>query len=211
MKPLKIFLCDLTYDTTTLSTEAFPLNVGYIASYAKQLFGDDVEQDALIYLSYQLILNGQLQWKDVKKLMREGGALSSAIDRMRRSFSQLKPNNNVVRGIFIRLTKHQIPSWMYDLMPHLIPVHTWSQAGVKLWSDAVISIETLTQICADEGTTPVQLANLVQDLQLRGLIAKEKAVELLNLMGNHHRYFFEAVAFTPLTFTDVFEAFREVS
>ena len=50
MKPLKIFLCDLTYDTTTLSTEAFPLNVGYIASYTKQLFGDDVEISLFKYI-----------------------------------------------------------------------------------------------------------------------------------------------------------------
>ena len=50
MKPLKIFLCDLTYDTTTLSTEAFPLNIGYIASYTKQLFGDDVEISLFKYI-----------------------------------------------------------------------------------------------------------------------------------------------------------------
>jgi len=30
MRPLKIFLCDLTYDTITLSVDGFPLNVGYI-------------------------------------------------------------------------------------------------------------------------------------------------------------------------------------
>ena len=37
--PLKIYLGDLTYTTVTLATEAFPLNVGYIASYCKKLFG----------------------------------------------------------------------------------------------------------------------------------------------------------------------------
>ena len=36
---LKIFLADLTYNTVTLSTDAFPLNVGFIASYAKKIFG----------------------------------------------------------------------------------------------------------------------------------------------------------------------------
>ncbi len=175
------------------------------------LFGDDVEQDALIYLSYQLILNGQLQWKEVKELMREGGALSSAVDRIRGSFSKLKPNTNVVRGIFIRLTTHQIPTWMYDLMPHLTPVHTWSQAGVKLWSDGVIGVDALRQICTDEKTTPIQFANLVQDLQLRGLIEKEKATSLLEQMGEERRYFFEETTVRPLTFNNVFEAFQEVS
>tara|TARA_Y100001936_G_scaffold7864_1_gene6982 strand:+ start:1948 stop:4050 length:2103 start_codon:yes stop_codon:yes gene_type:complete len=50
VKPVKIFLCDLTYDTTTLSTEAFPLNIGYIASYTKQLFNNDVEISLFKYI-----------------------------------------------------------------------------------------------------------------------------------------------------------------
>jgi hypothetical protein len=34
METIKIYLADLTYDTISLSTEAFPLNIGYVASYA---------------------------------------------------------------------------------------------------------------------------------------------------------------------------------
>ena len=34
----RIFLADLTYNTVTLSTDAFPLNVGFIASYTKKIF-----------------------------------------------------------------------------------------------------------------------------------------------------------------------------
>lgn len=33
MNKLKIYLGDMTYDTITLSTETFPLNIGFIASY----------------------------------------------------------------------------------------------------------------------------------------------------------------------------------
>ena len=49
-KPLKIYLGDLTYITVTLATEAFPLNVGYIASYCKKLFGNDVEITLFKYI-----------------------------------------------------------------------------------------------------------------------------------------------------------------
>ena len=48
--PLKIYLGDLTYTTVTLATEAFPLNVGYIASYCKKLFGNDVEITLFKYI-----------------------------------------------------------------------------------------------------------------------------------------------------------------
>ena len=43
IKPLKIYLGDLTYDTISLSTDSFPLNIGYIAGYCNKEFGTDVE------------------------------------------------------------------------------------------------------------------------------------------------------------------------
>ena len=49
-RPLKIYLGDLTYTTVTLATEAFPLNVGFIASYCKKLFGDDIEITLFKYI-----------------------------------------------------------------------------------------------------------------------------------------------------------------
>jgi len=50
MRSLKIYLCDLTYDTVTLSTDAFPLNVGYIASYAKKQFQNKLEITIFKYI-----------------------------------------------------------------------------------------------------------------------------------------------------------------
>ncbi len=49
-KPLKIFLGDLTYDTVGLSTEVFPLNIGYVASYCKKNFGDHVQISLFKYI-----------------------------------------------------------------------------------------------------------------------------------------------------------------
>ena len=49
-KPLKIYLGDLTYDTITLSTEVFPLNVGFVATYCKKLFGDQVDITIFKYI-----------------------------------------------------------------------------------------------------------------------------------------------------------------
>jgi len=50
LRPLKIYLADLTYDTVTLATEAFPLNVGFIATYCKKQFGDNVEIKIFKYI-----------------------------------------------------------------------------------------------------------------------------------------------------------------
>ena len=50
MEHLKIFLADLTYDTITLSTDAFPLNIGFIGSYTKAQFGSNVEIKLFKYI-----------------------------------------------------------------------------------------------------------------------------------------------------------------
>jgi radical SAM superfamily enzyme YgiQ (UPF0313 family) len=49
-KPVKIYLGDLTYDTVGLSTEVFPLNIGYIASYCKKIFDNNVEIKIFKYI-----------------------------------------------------------------------------------------------------------------------------------------------------------------
>lgn len=43
MKPLRIYLCDLTHDTIFLVSDTIPINIGFIAAYTKKLFGDAVE------------------------------------------------------------------------------------------------------------------------------------------------------------------------
>ena len=50
IKPVKIYLADLTYDTVTLATEAFPLNVGFIAAYCKKLFGSSIDIKIFKYI-----------------------------------------------------------------------------------------------------------------------------------------------------------------
>ena len=42
MKPLKIFFCDLTYDSVILVSDTIPINIGFIGSYAKSKFNDDI-------------------------------------------------------------------------------------------------------------------------------------------------------------------------
>ena len=49
MKPLKIYLCDLTYDTISLATDAFPLNIGFVAAYCKNKFKDRVDIELFKY------------------------------------------------------------------------------------------------------------------------------------------------------------------
>ena len=50
MKPLKIYLADLTYTTLSLATDAFPLNIGFIAAYANKTFGKKIQLTLFKYI-----------------------------------------------------------------------------------------------------------------------------------------------------------------
>jgi radical SAM superfamily enzyme YgiQ (UPF0313 family) len=43
MKPLKVYLCDLTHETVVLVSDAIPINIGYVGSYAKKIHKDLIE------------------------------------------------------------------------------------------------------------------------------------------------------------------------
>jgi len=50
MQSLQIYFGDLTYDTVSLSTEAFPLNIAYIASYSMNRFGSNLDVKLFKYI-----------------------------------------------------------------------------------------------------------------------------------------------------------------
>ena len=47
---IRIFLADLTYNTVSLATEVFPLNIGLIASYCNEKFVDKIEITLFKYI-----------------------------------------------------------------------------------------------------------------------------------------------------------------
>jgi hypothetical protein len=52
IRPLRIYLGDLTYTTLSLATDAFPLNVGFIAAYAEKAFGKETDLRLFKYVRW---------------------------------------------------------------------------------------------------------------------------------------------------------------
>jgi len=48
-KKLKVYLCDLTYDTIILVSDTIPINIGFIGSYLNKQFGDSVQIELFKY------------------------------------------------------------------------------------------------------------------------------------------------------------------
>lgn len=49
MKKLHIYLADLIHDYASRGPHSFPINIGYVASYSKKLYGNDIEIDLFKY------------------------------------------------------------------------------------------------------------------------------------------------------------------
>jgi radical SAM superfamily enzyme YgiQ (UPF0313 family) len=49
--PLKIYFADLTYNTVSVVNDVFPLNIGYVASYTLDKFGDSVDVSLFKYIN----------------------------------------------------------------------------------------------------------------------------------------------------------------
>ena len=49
MRPLKIYLCDLTHETILLVSDAIPVNIGYIGAYAKKVYGSNIDVSLFKY------------------------------------------------------------------------------------------------------------------------------------------------------------------
>ena len=42
-KKLRVYLCDLTYDTIILVSDTMPINIGFVGSYMKKMFGEKID------------------------------------------------------------------------------------------------------------------------------------------------------------------------
>ena len=49
MSPLNTYMGDITHDQMVLVSDTIPINIGFIAAYAKNLFGDDIELSLFKY------------------------------------------------------------------------------------------------------------------------------------------------------------------
>ena len=94
--PLRIFLGDLTYDTVAISTESFPLNIGYIASYAQKQFGKQIKITLFKYIKK---LESALESNPPDIIGFSNYAWNRQISKsMSKKFLEKNPNGLVVWG-----------------------------------------------------------------------------------------------------------------
>ena len=177
------------------------------------LFGDDVELDALIYLTYKMILDGRLLWKDVRKISKKMSVYPKVIAEMERRFSKVECSQAVQR-IFIRLTTHVQPKWMQSLLPEVTPIHSWIQVACVLFIDGVLDWSAVQAVISDEGASADMVANLIQDLGMRHVLSREQLTCLLDRLGEARFVQFEETphdALKLIEFSQLMNILEEVA
>ena len=134
------------------------------------LFGDDAEQDALVYSLYADIAGGRLGRTEVDRLLEVG----RVYDRERRSIgeamAQARPPVQV-RRILIHLDRRS-PVGRFDVYgERVVPIYNYFQAALVLHGDGLLPASSLTGVAdamVDEGYSVQRLVNSAQDLARRG-------------------------------------------
>ena len=156
--------------------------LGFPEYKEEYLFGDNIEEDTLIYICYSLILSQEISIPQLKKVMKKFGAYNRSFERLVNYIQRLHYGSEVKR-IFIRLVDHHLGERLSRLSPLISPIHDWFQAAVILWEDGVLTDQQCKNLWNDQRFKSEQQANLIQDLQIRGLIEIESAQKLYQWFG----------------------------
>ena len=139
-------------------------------------FGDDTENDALIYALYADIIAGRLRGPTLANTLRLNGCDTEDCSYIARLAGQLK-RRELVEAIYIRLKKRTSPGRFHVFGRVLIPCYDMLQIGLHLMERSLIAEHQLLELARElvvSGTRDtVGIARSCIDLAARGHIRAE--------------------------------------
>lgn len=151
------------------------------------LFGDDSEQDALVYSLYADLIRGEVSKSQLEWVLfaadtagRESGRILDLIDHL------VPSETAVVHRIFIHLERRS-PTSRFDVFgARVVPVFNYFQAALVLQRDRMLPLESLIRVIESMGSvgyTPFRLTNSLQDLIRRGYLVSSDVAELISALS----------------------------
>ncbi len=166
------------------------------------LFGDDSEQDALIYSMYADMLSGDIGADELQETLLACGVYEHEVEALVRRYGEMT-QSGVVRRVFIHLDRRSPLQRFLAYGPRVVAVYNYFQAAVILHANGVLSVEGVARVVESmrlDGYTPTRLANSVRDLLRRGFINASVLDEMLGPYPDDASGFWT---------TDFFDAFLE--
>lgn len=141
------------------------------------LFGDDAEADALIYSLYADLISGAVDADRFAAILTGTHLYRDEIEQLLQRTEALRNiDTSRVDRIFIRLDRRS-PTARFDAFgSRVVATYNYFQAAVVLFADERLTDRALANVTASmqsEGYTPIRLANSLQDLVRRGVLATE--------------------------------------
>ncbi len=138
------------------------------------LFGDDAEQDAFIYSLYADILAGRVDAVQLASILAACKLYRSEVDEVMALHGRLYNGGDSVRRIFIHLEARSPLDRFAPYGARVVPVYNYLQVALVLHQGKVLrarDIVAVLEAMSLAGYTPERLANSVQDLVRRGVVA----------------------------------------
>lgn len=160
------------YKLDALFTSRLPTPAG--TTVDEFLFGDDAEQDALIYSLYADVLAGRVPAATVEWLMRHANIHPAEQKSVLDAVRDWQPDGRTrIRRIFIHLARRSPTSRFHLYGARVVPIFNWFQAAVVLHGMDELGDADLFGMAAtmgQEGYTPARLANSLHDIVRRGFV-----------------------------------------
>ena len=164
--------------------------IGLGSGARETLFGDDAEVDAIVYSVFADAVSGRMTPVEVSRVMEAAGAYPDGIQRALDALDQLGQSDAVER-IFIRLEKAVPPSLFEPLGSRVVPIYSWFQAALVLFSAERVSATTVAEVALrvheDGGLGRNELGNQFQDIVRRGHVPLEAMRVLFDQVDEHER------------------------
>lgn len=185
--------------------------------HSEYLFGDDSEQDGLIYSLYGDLLEGTVSVDALQEFLQIAGLYDAEVERIVQAYIGMTPGRGKVERVFIHLDRRSPVSRFYDYGWRVVPVYNYFQAGIVLFDMNMLNGAALSEILRameDDAYTPVRLANSLQDLVRRGYASRNLALRLLEALRgveggeNARRHDALAEALDGLPETDTIQVLR---
>lgn len=153
------------------------MRVGLGVGVHETCFGDDAEVDALVYTAYAEAIAGRLSEAELGRVMEAGGAYPDAVRAALGALRRVHPAD-AVEDIFIHVGRGVPLATFHLLGPRVVPIFSWFQASVLLWTRGRLSAEGVADVArtASEEASfdEAQLVAHTQDLVRRGRVSPEQ-------------------------------------
>jgi hypothetical protein len=152
--------------------------VGLGATVTETCFGDDSEVDAVVYTLFAEAVAGRVSEEELARVLRAGAAYPDAIERSLAALRRVG-HADAVEDVFVHVARG-IPEGTFRLLgARVIPVHSWFQAALVLWTRDRLDGAGVDDVVTDGAWAAPQLASFAQDLVRRGHLSASDLLERL--------------------------------